>query len=51
MQQAADQFLADQDHLIAQAMPKAWYAESERASLRTRIRQAYISGYQDGRKL
>lgn len=50
MEQAADQFLADQDHLIERAIPKAWYAESERGALRTRIRQAYLAGYQDGRK-
>ncbi len=50
MQQAADQFLADQEHLIEQVMPATWYADSERASLRTRIRQAYLAGYQDGRK-
>ena len=50
MEQAADQFLADQQHLIDKAMPATWYAESERAALRTRIRQAYLAGYQDGRK-
>lgn len=50
MQQAADQYLADQAHLIERAMPRAWYAESERAALQTRIRQAYLAGYQDGRK-
>jgi hypothetical protein len=50
MEQAADQFLAEQQHLLDKAMPAAWYAESERASLRTRIRQAYLAGYQDGRK-
>ena len=50
MQQAADQYLADQAQLLERAMPRAWYAESERDALRTRIRQAYLAGYQDGRK-
>lgn len=50
MQNAADQYLADQQHLIDAAMPAAWYAESERGALRTRIRQAYLAGYHDGRK-
>lgn len=50
MQQAADQYLGEQEHLIGEAMPRAWYADAERAALRTRIRQAYLAGYQDGRK-
>lgn len=50
MQQAADQYLAEQEHLIREAMPQAWYADAERCALRTRIRQAYLAGYQDARK-